>query len=94
MSENLNWAELPEKPYKGLKLHFTCISCDREGFTPITKIRKKSVNYDGLSTCYTVEFTCLFCGYKNGEIRPIWYNIEHKGEVQGGGINHWKGFIK
>ena len=28
---------------KGLKLHFTCISCDREGFTPITKIRKNQL---------------------------------------------------
>lgn len=72
--------EYPTDPKKGYQIERFCINCDRKAMMNITKIRKKSINADG-STCYTIQANCPNCGYENGQIKPMWWNLYSKGAM-------------
>lgn len=80
---------IPLKPKIGTKLYFTCIRCDSEGFRQVKGVKKNAENSDG-STCYTIKFLCADCGYLNGDLKPIWYNLYSSGEIVGYGFDYEK----
>jgi hypothetical protein len=70
----------PTDPKKGYKIERYCINCDRKAMMNITKSKKNSINADG-STCYTIQANCPNCGYENGQIKPMWWNLYCKGSM-------------
>lgn len=67
-------------PKRGQRIEITCIGCDKQGRMVVTSVRRNSENDDG-STCYTLKAKCQTCGYINGQLKPIWYNMYELGQV-------------
>lgn len=77
---------IPAHPEVGTMLYLSCINCDSEGVRQVSGAKVNAKNPDG-STCYVIRFSCAECGYINGSLRPIWYNLYSTGVIVGYGFD-------